>query len=247
MSVPSARRRDVFDALASEILRDWGVGRRIVAVDGVEGSGTAEVADELAVAITRRDHSVVRASLSGFHRPASERFARGRDSAEGHYRDSFDYSKLLRMLIEPFLLGGSAGFETAAFDARRDTEVEAKWLTAPRDTILVLDGVFLNRPELRELWSYSVWLELSDAAAAARREALEPAEGSSPRYPGAQALYVKEAKPKQAATAVLEVSDPEHARRVLASGRGAHARSPRRARGTRCDAPPRARDPRAPR
>jgi uridine kinase len=216
MARVSSQKRDVLDALAGEILHNWGVGRRIVAVDGVEGSGTREFADDLATAIARRDHAVFRASLAGFHRPSAERFARGRGSAEGHYRDAFDYSKLRRMLVEPFTLGGSAGFVTAAFDARRDAEVEPKWLTAQRDAILVIDGVFLNRPELRGLWSYSVWLEMPEVDAKARREEVEGTEGLSPRYPGAQALYAKEAKPREAATAIVDNAAPEHPRRVFA-------------------------------
>lgn len=229
MTGVSSQKRDAFDALAGEILHNWGVGRRIVAVDGVEGSGTRDFADDLATAIARRDHAVFRASLEGFHRPRAERFARGHDSVEGHYRDAFDYSTLRRVLVEPFLLGGSAGFVTVAFDARRDAAVPPKWLTAPRDAILLLDGVFLNRPELRGLWSYSVWLEMPVVDAKARREEVEGVDGLSSRYPGALALYVKEAKPREAATAIVDNVDPEHPRRVFATGAAAPALPLRRA------------------
>ena len=50
----------------------------------------------------RTGRAVFRASIDGFHRPRAERYARGRDSPEGFYRDSFDYSLFRRVLVEPF-------------------------------------------------------------------------------------------------------------------------------------------------
>jgi uridine kinase len=210
------QKKDVLDALAGEILHNYGKGRTIVAVDGIDGAGKKPFADDLAAAITRAGHSVFRASMGDFHKPRADRYARGIDSAEGYYQDSFNYSVFRRVLIDPFRMGGSTGFVTEAFDVARDAVIESNWKTAPQDAMLIIDGAFLNRPELRGLWNYSLWLEVPAVAAKARMEELDGPAGLSARYKGAQKLYEKDAKPSAAATATIDNADPEHPRRAFA-------------------------------
>jgi uridine kinase len=215
------QKKDVLAALSTEILHNYGKGRTIVAVDGVDVAGTTAFADDLAGAMRLAGQTVFRASIEGFHRPRVDRYARGRDSPEGFYLDSYDYLTFRRTLVEPFRMGGSAGFVPAAFDVRRDAKVEPTWLTGPADAVLIVDGVFLNRPELRGLWNYSVWLDVADDVAEQRRADRDrDAPNSRPernaRYSGAHALYVAESKPRTTATAIIDNSDLEHPRRVFA-------------------------------
>lgn len=216
MATWTPQKRDVLDAIADEFLHNYSKGRTLLAVDGIDGAGKRPFADALAERLGRGSHPVFRASIDAFHRPRAERYVRGIDSAEGYYLDSFDYELFRRVLIEPFKLGGSAGFVTAAFDVSRDTQIEMDWKTGPQDATLVVDGAFLNRPELRGLWNYSIWLEADSDAAAARLFELDGEAGRSPRYPGGQALYLAEANPRERATAIVDNSDPQHPRRVFA-------------------------------
>jgi uridine kinase len=209
-------KKDQLDALAAEILHNYGSGRAIVAIDGFDGAGKTHFAEDLAAAITAAGHSVFRASLDDFHRSRAERHARGVDSAEGFYRDSFDYTTLRRVLIEPFKLGGSTAFVTASFDHHRDAAVPSKWRTGPKDAILVIDGIFINRPELRGLWNYSVWLDVPREIAEQRMAERDGPAEDSERYRGGQELYLAEANPREAAFAIIDNTDFEHPRRVFA-------------------------------
>jgi uridine kinase len=209
-------KRDTLDSLADEFLHNYAKGRTLLAVDGIDGAGKRPFADALAERLGRGGHAVFRASIDRFHRPRAERYVRGEDSAEGYYRDSFDYELFRRVLVEPFKLGGSTGFVTAAFDVERDRQVEMDWKTGPQDATLVVDGAFLNRPELRGLWNWSIWLDASDEQAAARLFELDGAAGQSPRYAGGQKLYLAEANPRARASAIVDNTDPEHPRRVFA-------------------------------
>jgi uridine kinase len=175
------QKKDVLAALSDEILHNYGRGRVVVAVDGTNLEEAARFADDLAAAMRLSGHTVFRASTEGFHRPRAERFARGRDSPEASYRDSYDYLTFQRSLIQPFRMGGSTGFVPAA-------------------AVLIVDGSFLNRPELRGLWNYSVWLDAADDS----------------RSGGAHELYARESSPRTTATAIVANSDPDHPRRVFA-------------------------------
>jgi len=205
-------RKDTIAALADEILHNYGRGRVVVAIDGPDGASTGDFADDVATALRSAGHSAFRASITDFQRPRAERETRGADSAEGYYRDSFDYSVLRRVLIEPFRLGGSTAFVTAAFDASRDAQIEPKWLTAPDDSILIVDGVFLNRPEIAGLWNYSVWVDVTRENTAGA----DTTEAEADRQNAAQALYRKEVGPRTRATAIIDNTDNLHPRRSFA-------------------------------
>lgn len=209
MAIWAPAKKDTLDALSTEILQTYGIGRSIVAVDGASDSGAAAFADDLAAAMripgqSRPGHRVFRASLDNFRNPRSHWESQDPNSAAAYYSEAFDYSVLRRVLIDPFRASGSTGFVLAAFDAKRDAPIQPKWTSAGPDAVLVIDGVFLNRPELAGLWNYSIWLENPDS---------EPGEGAAAE---ANALYAAEARPRAAAVAILDNRDPEHPRRSFA-------------------------------
>lgn len=209
-------RRDVVVSVADELLHNYPKGRVIIVVDGPTAAGKTTFADDLAVALRATKHAVFRASIDDFLRPRAERWRQGRESAAGRYDDSYDYSVLRRVLVEPFKLGGSTGFVTAAFDSERDVPIEPKWLTGPPDAILVIDGSYLLRPELRGLWNASVWLDAGDSVRGGRMADRGILNGTprADRYEDAFALYEK-TRPRAAATITVDNTDADHPRRVF--------------------------------
>jgi uridine kinase len=224
MSLYVASRRELLKSLVDEILHNYGHGRILVAVDGAEGTGTAQFADGLADVMRFVGHAAFRASISDFHKPRADRDWHGRGTGRSYYEDSFDYSLLRRVLIDPYRMGGSTGFVTAGFDLQRDAPIEPKWMTGPQDAVLIVDGIFLNRPDLAGLWHYSVFLEKqADFWAGilpAETDTVElesdPSNVVDMRLREGWALYVDESKPRESATAIIDNSDPEHPRRVFA-------------------------------
>ena len=223
MRLPTTPTTTLWRELRDEVLRSYPAGRVIIAVDGVDGAGKSTFADGFAEAFAEVGAAVYRASIDGFHRPRAERYARGRRSPEGFYRDSFDYSALRRVLIDPFRDGsqtaGTTGFQLEAFDVARDTPVAAQWVTARKDAVLILDGIFLLRPELRDWWDWSVWLEVPFSVSYARMALRDgsnpdPDAPSNARYRQGQELYLSEARPQAEASAVVDNSDLGHPVRV---------------------------------
>ncbi|MCC2033774.1 uridine kinase [Microbacterium allomyrinae] len=224
MRLPVTPTTTLWRGLRDEVRQHYAAGRVIVAVDGIDGAGKTTFADGLAEVFAESGAAVFRAGVDDFHRPRSERYARGRTSAEGFYRDSYDYATLRRVLVDPFRDGaqtaGSTGFQLAAFDLARDAQVESQWVTASRDAVLVLDGIFLNRPELRGLWDWSVWLDVPFDVAYARmalRDGCDPDPdaASNARYRKGQDLYLRDARPQEAASAIVDNTDLTHPRRVF--------------------------------
>jgi uridine kinase len=217
-TVTAPARREVITSLADEILHNYGHGRVIVGVDGVDGSGTTAFAADLVERLEKRGHAAFQARIDDFHAPRAKRYAQGEASAAGRYNDSYDYSAFRRVLIEPFQMAGSTGFVSAFWDWRRDQPIEPKWLTAPEDAILVVNGVFLQRPELRGLFNFVVWLDVPFDAAWERLVAADPAahdEVARERSEGGIKLYLKQVKASLTAEAFYDNTDPQHPRRVF--------------------------------
>ena len=194
--------------------RGLGGGRPVrVGVDGVDGAGKTWFADALGDALRAEGHHVVRVSVDDFHRPARERYRRGRDSAQGFFLDSYDYAALRREVLDPLGPGGDLRYRTAVFDHRSDEPVDAPQRTAPPDAVLVVDGIFLHRDELQHHWDVSVFLDVPFAETY-RRMAVrdgcppDPHDARNRRYLDGQRLYLSACRPAQRATLVVDNTDP---------------------------------------
>jgi hypothetical protein len=80
----------------------------------------------------------------------------------------------------------------------RETVV-APFRAGEGDAVLVVDGVFLQTPARRGLWNWSVWLEVNP-----------PVGQPRPELPEVQKHYVHTARPRVAASVIVENSDPAH-------------------------------------
>ena len=183
-----------------------------VAIDGVDGAGKTTFADELAPIIAAAGRPVIRASVDGFHAPRTVRYRRGRSSPEGFFYDSYDYAALRTLLLDPLSPGGSRRIRRAAFDHTTDCAIVAPEESTVPGTVLLLDGIFLHRPELRPYWDLSIFLAVSFAVSiprGARRGTGSPdlADATNQRYIGGQRLYLRSCAPFAHATIVINNDD----------------------------------------
>ena len=147
-------RRVVLHQLLS-LLREVNIGKRVlVAIDGLDGAGKTVLAEQL-VEMADQDglRPISSLSIDGFHHPRSVRYANGQ-GPDPFYRDSYDYDAFIRSVVTPFRHGLS--ITPAVWNVDADLAVLPKQVSLPEDCILLVDGIFLHRPELRELWDASV-------------------------------------------------------------------------------------------
>lgn len=185
-----------------------------IAIDGVDGAGKTTFADELGQALRGFGRPVIRASVDGFHNRRSVRYAQGKQSPAGFFQDSYNYASLKVHLLEPLGPGGSRRYCIAAFDYVTDKSVPLSEREAHPQSILLLDGIFLHRPELRSYWDASIFLRVDFAVSVARNAARD---GSSPdplapanqRYVEGQRIYLSTCTPEKYATLVVDNNDLE--------------------------------------
>jgi len=188
-----------------------------VAIDGVGASGKTSLADELAMRLAASGREIIRAGVDGFHNPPTVRYRRGADSPEGYYEDSFDHVAIWTCLVQPLGDGGDRVYRRAVYDFRSEQKVEDTPRVASENAILLFDGVFLLRPELESWWDFSVFVDAGfdttlrralsrDIALFGSREAVR--RRYETRYIPGETIYLKLARPRQIADAVLENDDP---------------------------------------
>ncbi len=195
-----------------------------VAIDGVDGAGKTMLADELATPVAARNRSVIRASVDDFHNPRTRRYRLGKDSPEGYYRDSFDHEAIETRLLRPLGPAGNRFIRRRAFDYRTDTTVDPPVEEAAADAILLLDGIFLQRPELREHFELTIFLDAPFEVTIARTVARDGADpdvetASNRRYVEGQRLYLAECDPRARADILVDNAD-WRAPRILRDGPG---------------------------
>jgi uridine kinase len=191
-----------------------------VAIDGRTASGKTTIADELAHVLNRIGRAVIRTSIDRFHRPKRERYARGRHSPEGYYFDARDLGAIRRRLLEPLGPGGTLTYRTAVFDLEADLPIDAPAYPAGPKDILIVDGTFLQRPELRDAWEVVVFVDVDAATAVERgvtRDAMQVGGREATemlyrdRYALAFEIYERLAEPLQNAHIVWDNRDFETA------------------------------------
>lgn len=183
-----------------------------VAVDGPDGAGKTRFADDLAAVLRAAGRQVVRISVDGFHQPRAIRYRRGRDSPEGFWLDSYDYAQFRTDVLEPFGLNGSRRYRSAAHDVATDTVVTSEMQRAAPASVLVVDGIFLQRHELADAWDLTVFLNVPFGETA-RRMAVR--DGTDPdvehprtrRYVEGQRLYFAACQPHSRADVLVDNTD----------------------------------------
>ncbi|MCK1629748.1 uridine kinase [Bradyrhizobium sp. 162] len=206
-------KREKFLSELADRLVATSPGRTLrVAVDGVDGAGKTTFADELGSLVVAKGRPLIRASVDGFHNPKAVRYRRGRHSPEGFFEDSYNYSALKRYLLDPLSPGGSCRYRRAIFDHVTDDIVPSHDLEALPSSILLIDGIFLHRPELLTYWDISVFLRTDFAVSVARcasrdGSSADPAAPSNRRYVEGQRLYLRSCQPEAKATIVIDYND----------------------------------------
>ena len=190
-----------------------------VGIDGVDCAGKTVLAEELVEPLVSRGRPVIRASVDGFHNPRDKRHRRGRASLLGYYEDSFDYQAILSCVLLPLGPDGDTRYKPAVFDFRSDSPVDAPWCVAPRDAILVFEGIFLHRPELLPHWDFSVFVEAEFDVTIRRaflrdRDLFETRDKTreiyEERYIPGQKLYLSTQRPFEKADVILDNNDVRH-------------------------------------
>jgi uridine kinase len=132
-----------------------------VALDGRTAAAKTTLANELVAPIIALGRLALRIEIDDFHLPRTERHGRGPDLTPGlrYYEHSFDNTAIRNALL-PLGPGGDRRYRRAAFDSFHDVPIDEPPRLAPPEAVMLLDGGFLMRPELDDLWDVRLFVDI---------------------------------------------------------------------------------------
>jgi len=119
-------------------------------------------------------------------------------------------------VLLPLGPGGDRWYRPAIFDHRTDTALDLPAQHAPAGAVLLFDGVFLQRPELRDHWDLAVFVDVSPELALRRALVRDAAllggaaavrQRYRERYLPGQRLYREQCAPARRADLVIDTGD----------------------------------------
>ncbi len=187
----------------------------LVGVDGRDGAGKTRFADELAGRLRSVARGVQRVELDRFLNPRARRHARGRWSPDGFFHDSYDLDAVEQWVLGP--LRGPASQEprrirTGVYDLATEAAVIDDRVQVADDAVVVVDGMFLHRRSLRDVWDLTVFLQVDPAVSFGRLAARDgtdpdPDAPSNRRYRDGMRQYLEECDPASLATFLVDDDD----------------------------------------
>ncbi len=170
----------------------------VVGIDGPDGSGKSTLARDLAdylcvpVAIVHGDD---------FYSDMSEK-DRTLLSPEGGYEDYFDWRRLQSEVLESIRSGAKdLRYQRFDWNAAR----MGSWIELPVPEVVIVEGVYMLRPQLRGLLDYAVYVRASEETTWGRLMA----RGENPdewirKWIAAYSFYSSHVKPWRNADLVVE-------------------------------------------
>ncbi len=172
-------------------------GRLFAGIDGAGGAGKSTLADAVRDAM-RGDASIIR--CDDFYRPLIDtKYASL--TPEQAYENYFDWQRLRDGALMPLRSGKPARYQ------RYDWSLDqlAEWIeTEPREIVLV-EGVYATRPELRRLLDLAIFVETPRAERMRRMRARgQDSDSWIARWMVAEDWYLKNIDPASTADLVLD-------------------------------------------
>ena len=225
---------EVIELLAKAIIRIKRINPDkpiVVAFDGVDTSGKTSLADGIQLFFQNQTIESIRVSIDKFHNAKETRLSKGEYSPVGFFYDSFNYEKILELVLNPIKNRASL-IVKGIYDYRVEDGIAADSAKITKDSIILFDGIFMNRDELRGYWDLSIFLDVSFETVRKRavlrdtklfgteEEALNKYDK---RYIPGEELYIASCNPKDRADIVIDNNDWQHP--VITKGLPSHSRT----------------------
>ncbi|MFD0557326.1 uridine kinase [Stackebrandtia endophytica] len=140
----------------------------IVGITGVDTAGKSRLATSLDRLLTDSGGSTQLIHVDDFHRPHSERVRPDLPEPQQFYRYSIDFPRLCRDLLEPIRRHRRVDVRLRLLDHYTDTwSIDRGYHVEPA-TVVVLEGIFLLRPEVRRFVDLMIFLEVDEPTVLAR-------------------------------------------------------------------------------
>ncbi|MGE7931175.1 kinase [Viridibacillus arvi] len=129
----------------------------IVAIDGLSGAGKTTLVKKLEQELSNNNSSVVIIHIDDHIEKKHKRYETGHEEWYEYYYLQWDIKMLTISLFEG-LKSNKKNITLPYYDKSTDT-ISAKQISVAVDSIILIEGIFLQRKEWREFYDYTIFLD----------------------------------------------------------------------------------------
>jgi uridine kinase len=189
----------------------------IVGVTGIDASGKSTMTTLLAEELKRSGLSVEIVRLDDFHQSRADRHPTEIPEPEQYFEHGFDFERLRNEILKPIRDNGILEASLVSLDLLEDAWTAERKYSVSRDTIVLLDGVFLFRPDIAHFLDLIIFLEVDAKIVLERAQQRDvPAHGAEimqryeTKYLPAQRAYLEEYPSERNADVIIDNNDWEN-------------------------------------
>lgn len=183
----------------------------LIGMDGLGGAGKTTFAEKLKRNLEFNGFHVVLLHMDDFIHPQKIRYSAKQDEWICYYDKQWRYDYVIENILYPIHLGETIDQNIEIYDKKNDT-YEKRHVSIGSNTIVMLEGVFIQRPELKMFFDFVVYMDVPKDKRLERvllrdtyiGDRIKIQEKYEKRYFPAEDFYMKSCSPIANADYVME-------------------------------------------
>ena len=133
----------------------------IIGIDGLGGAGKSTVSEAVYGQLCKDGYNVTLLHIDDFIHPRSVRYNDSYAEWECYYNIQWRYDYLVNEVIQPIKCGEFKG-AIELYDKENDTYYLSN-ADITMGSVVIVEGVFLQREELRDLFDFMIYIDISES------------------------------------------------------------------------------------
>lgn len=144
-----------------EKLKDENLSRKtyVIGIDGLGGAGKSTIVNSLKLELNNKGHECYILHIDDFINKREIRYNDSKEQWYCYYNIQWRYDYLIKEILEPIKRGEEIKKGIELYDKEND-EYTVKQIYIPKGEILILEGVFLQRKELKDYLDFTIYLDV---------------------------------------------------------------------------------------
>lgn len=208
------KTQQIFEEIKKQIDFRKDEGRPfVIGINGVDTSGKTEFTIGLNNFLIKNKYETQIIHIDDFHNPKAIRYS-GNNQAESYYHKSFNITTLIENLLLPIQQKRTFMAKLQLLSLESDKyDIEKEYRFTER-TIVLLEGVFIYRKELKDFIDYKIFIHIPIGEVKKRAMVRDmPKQGNEvmkkydKKYIPAQEKYLQEYPPETVADLIIDNTD----------------------------------------
>lgn len=147
--------------LINKILEIYDNNTLIIGIDGLGGAGKSTISSKISDTLNQKGYNTIVLHIDDFIHPKSVRYNSNYPEWKCYYNLQWRYDYLIDKIINPIKNGSDFNQQIELYDKENDTYLLQE-LNVPKGSIIIVEGVFLQRKELKNCFDYTIYIDIPE-------------------------------------------------------------------------------------